>query len=111
VGFAAVGFPIFGSYIDDGGTIRAVTSSYQLRDGNRPSGPDDPGGTYDGNYIDDYEYVEGSGDLDECNGMMRDGVYGYYIIDEFPWVLRCYQGETDSSFDKGGQGGMGSPPM
>ena len=30
IGFAADGFPIFGSYISDGGTIRAAESSYRL---------------------------------------------------------------------------------
>lgn len=104
VGFAADGFPIFGTFIDDNGTIRAATSSYRLRSGSRPSSADDPGGTYDGTYRDDYEYVEGLGDLDECNGMMRNGTYGYYVINEFPWVLNCYKGTPDSSFNKGGGG-------
>jgi hypothetical protein len=113
VGFAADGFPIFGSYIEDGGQMRAVTSSYQLISGTRPSGADNPGGSYDGTYVDDYEYVANSGDLDECNGMMRNGAYGYYIIDEFPWVLRCYKGTPDESFDKSGGGEMGGgmPPL
>ena len=118
IGFAADGFPIFGSYIDDNGTIRAVTSSYQLRSGSRPSSADDPGGNYDGTYRDDYEYIAGSGDLDECNGMMWKGSYGYYVINEYPWVLACFKGTPDSSFNKseGGQGGqgrsggMGPPP-
>ena len=100
VGFAADGFPIFGPYIDDEGQIRAVTSSYRLKSGFRPSGENAPGGSYDGTYIDDYEYVSSSGDLDICNGMMRNGVYGYYIIDHYPWVLRCYQGTPDVSFNK-----------
>ncbi len=123
VGFAADGFPIFGSFINDNGTIRTVTSSYQLRSGTRPSSADDPGGNYDGTYRDDYEFVQGSGDLDECNGMMWNGSYGYYVINEFPWVLNCYKGTTNASFDKGGgeggtggemgggmSGGMGGPP-
>ena len=37
IGFAADGFPIFGSYIDDNGQIRTVTSSFQLLSGSRPS--------------------------------------------------------------------------
>jgi len=121
IGFAADGFPIFGSYIDDNGTVRAATSSYQLKQGSRPSSADDPGGNYDGTYRDDYEYVAGSGDLDECNGMMWKGFYGYYVINEYPWVLACYKGTPDASFNKsegntgeqGGQqnqGGMGPPP-
>ncbi len=119
IGFAADGFPIFGSYIDDNGTVRAATSSYQLKSGTRPSSADDPGGSYDGTYRDDYEYVAGSGDLDECNGMMWKGSYGYYVINEYPWVLACYKGTPDPSFDKSGgddgggggnQGGSGRPP-
>lgn len=112
IGFAADGFPIFGSYIDDGGQIRAVSSSFQLRGGSRPSGTDDPGGNYDGTFVDDYEYVSGSGDLDECNGMMRNGSYGYYVTDAYPWVLACFKGTPDSSFDKAGgnAGPAGSGP-
>ncbi len=105
IGFAADGFPIFGSYIDDGGQIRTATSSFRLRSGNRPTGADDPGGSYDGTFVDDYEYVAGSGDLDECNGMMRNGSYGYYVVDQYPWVLVCYKGTPDASFNKAGGGG------
>ena len=108
IGFAADGFPIFGSYIDDDGQVRAVSSSFQLLSGSRPSGADDPGGSYDGTFVDDYEYVAGSGDLDECNGMMRNGSYGYYVTDAYPWVLACFKGTPDSSFDK--SGGNGGPP-
>ena len=31
---------------------------------------------YDGQFRSDYEYVSGSGDLDECNGMTVEGQYG-----------------------------------
>lgn len=110
IGFAADGFPIFGSYIDDNGQIRAVSSSFQLRSGSRPSGADDPGGNYNGTFVDDYEYVSGSGDLDECNGMMRNGSYGYYVTDAYPWILACFKGTPDSSFDKAGGNGGGPPP-
>ena len=108
IGFAADGFPIFGSYIEDNGRIRAVTSSFQLLTGSRPSGIEDPGGNYDGTYVDDYTFVANSGDLDECNGMMRDGSYGYYVTDAYPWVLACFKGTPDSSFDK--VAGSGRPP-
>jgi len=114
VGFAADGFPIYGSYINDAGQIRAVTSSFRLKTGARPDGSDNPGGNYDGTYVDDYEYVAGSGDLDECNGMMRNGAYGYYIVDAYPWVLACFKGNPDASFNKSGGGsatqGGGPPP-
>ncbi|HHC73852.1 MAG TPA: YHYH protein, partial [Thiothrix sp.] len=68
IGFAADGFPIYGSYFDDNGTIRKATASYQLKSGSRTAiNGINPSGTYDGTYIDDYEYVANSGDLDECN--------------------------------------------
>jgi len=100
VGFAADGFPIFGSYIDDGSTIRAVQSSYRLKSGARPTGNGQPGGTYDGTYRDDYEYVDGLGDLDQCNGMSVGGNYRYHITAAYPYVLACYAGTPDESFSK-----------
>ena len=100
VGFAADGFPIFGPYIRDNGALRRVASSYKLKAGARASGQGHPGGIFDGTYTDDYEYVEGSGDLDECNGMMWKGSYGYYVIDAYPWVLNCYKGTPNDSFNK-----------
>lgn len=111
VGFAADGFPVFGSYINDNGQVRSVTSSYQLKSGTRPNSADDPGGSYDGTYVDDYEYIEGLGDLDECNGMMRDGIYGYYVVNAYPWVLKCYKGTLNESFSKAGgdTGSTGGP--
>ncbi len=97
IGFAADGFPIFGNYINDGGTIRKAKSSYRLKSGARAGGP---GGTHDGTFIDDWEYVEGSGDLDRCNGMVQDGVYGYVVTDTYPHVLACFTGSPDASFQK-----------
>lgn len=97
IGFAADGYPIFGPYFDDNGTIRKAQSSFQLRTGERPSGP---GGNYDGAFRDDYQYIEGAGDLDECNGMMHNGTYGYYITDVFPYVLACFKGTPDNTFRK-----------
>ena len=59
----------------------------------------DPGGSYDGTYTSDWEYSANAGDLDECNGMTIDGVYGYYVTDSYPWVMGCYKGTPDSSFN------------
>ena len=46
--------------------------------------------------------------------MMRQGVYGYYAIDEYPWVLNCLKDTLDESFSKtapvGGQGRGPLPP-
>lgn len=104
VGFAADGFPIYGSWFDAGSGIRKATSSYRLKSGNRPTGAGNPGGTYDGTYRDDYEFVQGLGDLDRCNGMTVNGVYGYYVTDAFPWMMNCFSGTPDSSFRKTGGG-------
>lgn len=107
IGFAADGFPLYGPYIDDNGTVRKVTSSYKLRSGTRSlSDLNDstleegasPGGSYDGTFRDDYEYVAGEGDLDECNGMTVDGQYGYYVTDSYPYLVNCFKGTPDSSF-------------
>ena len=100
IGFAADGFPIYGKYFEDFGVIKKAISSYRLKSGARPNGNGEPGGVYDGSFRDDYEFVEGYGDLDECNGMTVDGVYGYYITDSFPYILGCFSGTPDESFNK-----------
>ena len=105
IGFAADGYPIYGSYILEDEIVRKVTSSYILKSGNRKkkgdeSSGDFPAGSYNGEFIDDYKYVEGQGDLDQCNGMTHNGVYGYYVTDSYPWVLNCFKGTPDSSFNK-----------
>ncbi len=105
IGFAADGYPIYGSYILEDEIVRKVTSSYILKSGNRKkkgdeSSGDFPAGSYNGEFIDDYKYVEGHGDLDQCNGMTHNGVYGYYVTDSYPWVLNCFKGTPDSSFNK-----------
>lgn len=97
IGFAADGFPIFGSYIADGNRVRLATTSYRLKSGQRDGGP---GGAYDGTFIDDWEFVEGLGDLDQCNGMVQDGVYGYVVTATYPHVMGCFTGTPDPSFMK-----------
>jgi hypothetical protein len=103
IGFAADGFPVFGSFFKDPitGQVRKAVPGYSLKEGSRP-GPDaqNPGGEYDGRYLDDYEFT-GDGDLDECNGMTVNGVYGYYVTDTYPWMLKCHKGTPDPSFNKG----------
>lgn len=108
VGFAADGFPVYGPcFQDEDGTIRAAESSYVVRDGARQDveGYTTPyvvgnvmSDEYDGQFIGDHEYVEGGGDLDECNGMTVDGQYGYYITGSYPYVLSCYSGTASASF-------------
>lgn len=53
-----------------------------------------------------HSYVEGLGDLDECNGRTdADGNYGYYTTDTFPYVLGCYRGVVELAGGGGGGGG------
>ena len=106
IGFAADGFPIFGNFFADDMNIRKAKSSYQLKTGKRSGGP---GGVYDGTFVDDYQYVAGSGDLDECNGMTVDGVYGYFVSDGYPYIMGCFSGTPDASFNKRGPGGGRGP--
>ncbi|MEM7168569.1 MAG: YHYH protein [Pseudomonadota bacterium] len=100
IGFAADGFPIFGTiFQDEMGVIRQARSGYSLKTELRPSPPDGPGGMPDGTYLEDYEFT-GKGDLDQCNGMTVDGHYGYYVTPSFPWILNCFVGKPDPSFNK-----------
>ncbi len=102
IGFAADGFPIYGSYINDGSVIREVQSGYTLKTGDRAPQAGEaahPLGNYNGTFRDDYEFTN-NGDLDECNGMTQNGQYAYYVTNFFPWVLNCYKGILDSSFQK-----------
>ena len=74
--------------------------------GNRPANGDDPGGQHDGTFVQDFEFVEGSGDLDECNGRFGvtpeypDGIYYYVLTDAFPFVPRMFRGTPNESFSK-----------
>lgn len=91
IGYAADGFPV---YYQSG-----KRPSYRVKTGARPSGP---GGNYDGSFVQDYEYVPGSGDLDSCNGekTKEEPGYRYYLTDQFPFVPRCLKGTPDPSFVK-----------
>lgn len=83
IGYAADGFEIH--YIGE-----SAQPSYKLKSGTRTSGP---GGTYDGTYNQDFEYVAGSGNLDECNGARTSsGKYVYFATDSYPFYPRCLWG-------------------
>ena len=108
VGWAADGFPIYALYgyedpQDSGSAITEHTSSYRLKEGTRPSGEGQPGGAYDGTFNADYEYVQGAGTLDECNGFWTqtpefpEGTYAYFLTGSHPVVPRCVVGTPDRS--------------
>ncbi|MEM6664524.1 MAG: YHYH protein [Pseudomonadota bacterium] len=90
MGWAADGFEI---HIAPAG----VTSSWQLKPGTRPSAP---GGRYDGQYVQDWQYVAGSGSLDECNGGMLNGQYVYFATKTFPFYPRCVWGTPSRDFGR-----------
>lgn len=130
IGWAADGFPIYDNHAyskadDAKSPIKEVHSSYRLKKGTRPdehATPAGPGGEWDGTYTQDFEYVSGSGDLDECNGRygvtpeFPKGTYYYVITGEFPFISRMFRGDADSSFAKnepppgGGRGPGGRRP-
>ncbi len=108
IGYAADGFPIYTGYghADVQRTNTPLTkmrSSYRLKTGSRTAGP---GGKYDGKFTEDYEYIKGAGDLDECNGRFAvtpefpQGTYHYYVTESFPYIPRLLRGHPDSSFQK-----------
>jgi hypothetical protein len=121
LGYAADGFPIYNAWAhsdanDAGSELKQLKSSYRVKSGERPDGP---GGNYDGTFVQDYEYVAGAGDLDECNGRTGvtpeypAGTYYYAITEEYPFIPRYFRGSPDGSFARRGpQGGLrgGRPP-
>jgi hypothetical protein len=103
VGFAMDGFPMYARYgysqaTDATSAIKKVTPSWQKKanpDAGRPSVSTFPMGTF----TQDFEYVAGSGDLDDCNGRVGvtpeypTGTYHYYITDAYPFIQRCLKGK------------------
>ena len=133
VGWAADGFPIYGprghkDANDLASELVPLRSSYRLKEGARPA--NGPPGNYDGTYAEDYEFVAGAGDLDECNGRVGvtseypEGTYYYVLTEQWPFVGRMFRGAPDRSFEKQGpppgggrpgdrpppRGGRGGPP-
>ena len=99
VGFAHDGFPMY--YSKSGKYKPSFTAVNGDREGEdctyeNPHTSIDVsvGGHHDGTYTSDFEFVEGSGDLDECNGITLNGKYMYLVTAEFPYVSRCLMGEV-----------------
>jgi len=112
VGFAPDGFPIYGHYFYDENitAVRKALSGWQIKvdfeNGRTPlegaAFPPPPIETHDlGIFVEDWEFVEDSGDLDECNGMTDAfGNYGYYYTEKYPYGPLCTYGTPDDSFTK-----------
>ncbi len=115
IGFAVDGHLMYHSLSD------AYAPSYQLSTGPRSgtgcavSGPggvtlDLEGTTPDGTYTSDFVFVEGAGDLDECNGMVINDAYAYVVTDDYPFVGRCVFGDVSGVAGVAGGGGGGTAP-
>ncbi len=103
IGWAGDGFPIYARYgyvnaSDASSGTRAMKGSWRLKaapDANRPATSLYAMGTF----RQDYEYVAGLGDLDECNGRsgvtpeFPAGIYHYYATDTYPYLQRCVKGK------------------
>jgi hypothetical protein len=102
IGWAADGFPIYARYgyttaTNANSAIKVLSSSFRLKtvpDTNRPATSMYAMGAF----TQDYEYVAGLGDLDECNGRngvtpdFPNGIYHYIATDTFPHLQRCVKG-------------------
>ena len=102
IGYAMDGYPIYALYghkdpKNSKSEIIELKSSYKLKGGKRPMPPKGPGGIYDGTFSKDYIYVEGHGDLDECNGryiVNKDfpkGIYAYFLTKDWPVIPRYFR--------------------
>ena len=120
VGWASDGFPVyarngFSNANDSTSEVIALQSSYKLKsqpDANRPNtltallggsgqGSNNLNRSIEmGAFTQDYEYVEGLGDLDQCNGRFGvtpefpNGIYYYVVSDDFPFFTRCLKGKV-----------------
>ena len=119
IGWAADGFPVYARYGFPRtnimlGDLKLMQPSYQLKvvpDHDRPPTDIVPMGTFQ----QDWEYVEGLGDLDQCNGRFGstpefpEGIYHYYVTDSYPYVQRCVKGSIDSKpkSERGSEGREG----
>ena len=129
VGWASDGFPVYARYgysepNDSTSGLISLQPSWKLKeypDEDRPDtltaliGGPGQGTTYPntpipmGAFTQDFEYEEGYGDLDECNGRIGvtpefpNGIYYYMVTDEFPFFTRCLKGEITTG---GGGGGV-----
>ena len=95
IGYAMDGYPIYALYgymdpTNPESGIKKLTSSFQLKKGTAQTRRRQIRGTFSK----DYEYVKGSGDLDECNGRFTitkeypKGTYAYFLTANWPVIPR-----------------------
>ena len=102
VAFAKDGFPIYARFgysnpADANSPVKVMMGSFAKKatpDPGRPAVAIFPMGTF----TQDYQYVAGSGDLEECTGRwgvtpeFPAGIYHYYITETYPYIQRCVKG-------------------
>jgi hypothetical protein len=104
IGWAVDGFPIYARYGYASANsslsgIKVVTSSYRLKS-SVPSNRAPLSQYKLGTFEQDYEFVSGLGDLDECNGRygvtpeFPTGTYHYFATDTYPFLQRCVKGSV-----------------
>lgn len=107
VGFALDGFPIY--YSKSGQYKPSYQLAKELRTGDACSYRNPKQGMKkeldktqpDGTFVSDWEYIEGLGELDECNGTEINGQYAYFVTDEYPYMSRCLKGIFKEKRPKG----------
>ncbi len=103
IGWAADGFPIYARYgysiaTNANSALKVMTGSYKLKTTVSATRPSTTLFTL-GGFAQDWEYVAGSGDLDECNGRtgvtpeFPNGIYHYFATDNYPYLQRCIKGK------------------
>jgi hypothetical protein len=96
IGYAFDGYPVlFPLGCDDASctTTRELSSSWRLTLDEYTTATRGPA-------WDIHEFVDGLGDLDECNGMAITAAgspydYAYFATDTFPYFLGCYRGTPE----------------
>jgi len=106
IGFALDGYPIRAvAGMRSSYRLRQITKRTQLPDGTvltpGQEGPDLGPGFPLGYFAEDYEYVPGSGDLDQFNGAAVNGEYSYYMTSTWPYLVGSrYYGEAPLDYPK-----------
>ena len=84
--------------------MRQMRSSYRIKSGDRTTGENQPESTYGRTFVNDYEYVACTDDLDPCNGGQvvtpdfPKSTYAYLITEEWPFVSRCFASTPSADF-------------
>jgi hypothetical protein len=110
IGYALDGYPIYGKRMRSSYRFRKIAHRRTLPDGTELTpeqyGPDVTSAEPLGTFAEDYEFVPGSGDLDEFNGRVINGSYAYFLTTDasgrlaYPYLIGPrYYGAAPSASD------------